>query len=331
MARTKDSVALDAAKVKTSSSNGKPLGEPLEENRASYNANTLRIGNAEEAADIEQMSCSLELVTPAKAERMLEGSATNRSISGGHSARQARAMIESEWRVSSQGIGVDYNGLVIDGQHRLKAVVDTGVSIWIWVMRGLYPDTIRAIDDNRKRSFSDDLKIAGKDRYASRAALTNLVLRFEQGAAKGLNLGVTRSLPLNRTETARHLREYERKQDVEHLLVVANRASRHAGVPMSAVSAAYYLALEYKASESEVSAVDEFFEKLSTGFNVTPAEPVGALLNSVRVRQEGGKNLDTTETCAAILYCLEKTLEGERMTRLQWTAVKRRKPENLLS
>lgn len=317
MTRTEISVAREAM-----SRNGN-LSSP---------ANTLRVGNAESPADIEQMTCILELINPAKAERMLKGGATNRSISSGHSARQARAMIATEWRVSSQGIGVDYNGHVIDGQHRLRAIITTGVSIWIWVMRGLYPDTIRTIDDNRKRTFADDLKISGVEKYAGRAAFTNLVLRFEQAASKGLNLGVARTIALNRTEAARHLEECEGRQDLDHLLVMGRRINSRAGIPTSAASAAQYLALEHKVSGSgDESIIEEFFEKLSTGFNITARDPVGALLNSARVRQSSGKSLDPTESCAAILYCLEKTLAGGQIKALQWTAVKRRKPEDLLS
>lgn len=300
---------------------------PQSVNGASENR---ELGNAEPERKIREMTATIELVSPDKAARWLEQAADNRSISGGHVDRIGRALTDREWRVSNQGIGLDYAGRVIDGQHRLKAIVGTGVAAYMVVVRGLDPDAIRAIDDTRKRTFSDDLRIERHEQYAERAAATGLIFRFERGAAKGLTLANSGVVQLNRIEQAAALDMYESNQDLRAIIKVGSRANKSFGIPGSSVAAAYYLALEYK---DDVDGVSEYFEKLSTGYDISHGDPVDVLRSSIRQRKDQGAASagNPMENLAATLYCLNKTLAGERITRLLWTAVKRQTPRSLLS
>ncbi len=288
------------------------------------------VGNAESQRAIMQMSSQIELVTPETAVAWLEHAADNRKFSQGHCDRLGRAMDDGEWRVSSQGVGLDYRGRCMDGQHRLWAIVQTGVSVWLVVVRGLDPDAIRAIDDTRKRTLNDDFRIEGRDNTGDLAAFANLTLRFQRAARRSRPLSSVSTMQLNRIEGAKALEEYERLEDVGHIVKLGHRSRRYTGMPASALNAAYYLALRKHEDSPERAVVDEFFEKFTAGHNIAPGDPVGALLHSVsRIKKRDGK-LQPVEGVAALLYCLQKTIAGEQTSTLQWSAIRRRDPEGLL-
>lgn len=59
------------------------------------------------------------------------------------------------------GIQFDWFGRIGNGQHRLLAVIQSGVSVEFYVERGLDPEAFNYTDKNRPRSGADDLAAAG--------------------------------------------------------------------------------------------------------------------------------------------------------------------------
>lgn len=68
-------------------------------------------------------------VTPELAERWLKNNGKNRSISIPHVKRLATAMLSGKWSLNGQTICFDESGRLLDGQHRLSAVVMSGVTV----------------------------------------------------------------------------------------------------------------------------------------------------------------------------------------------------------
>lgn len=96
------------------------------------------------------------LITPEVAASILEKSNTkNRRMRGWWAAAIAAAIRRGEWIVTHQGIAFDSDGNLIDGQHRLKAVVMAGIAVKMFVFTGLCPKSFMAIDVGVKRSTSD--------------------------------------------------------------------------------------------------------------------------------------------------------------------------------
>ena len=76
-------------------------------------------------------------ITPETAKQLLSTSPGNRKIRYWHVCMLADSMSRGEWRVTSQGIGIDRNGNLRDAHHRLMAVVKSGVTIKSVVVMGL--------------------------------------------------------------------------------------------------------------------------------------------------------------------------------------------------
>jgi hypothetical protein len=101
-------------------------------------------------------------ITPEKALRWLETNDNNRPVSPKRVQQLAKDMIDGVFAVTHQGIAFDSDGRLIDGQHRLWAVVESGVTISMFVCFGLDRSAVvHYIDDGRPRSMTDKLGYGG--------------------------------------------------------------------------------------------------------------------------------------------------------------------------
>lgn len=105
-------------------------------------------------------------VTPKKAAAWLENNFRNRPLSDDVVAAYARDMKNGTWVPTHQGIAFNDRDELIDGQHRLRAIVRSGCTVRMMVTFGLASQikgsemtTMDAVDRGRTRSVADQLKI----------------------------------------------------------------------------------------------------------------------------------------------------------------------------
>lgn len=100
----------------------------------------------------------VQRITPAIAAEMLKKNyMLNRHVRSTHVAALATIMRNGGWMLTPQGISFDTGGALIDGQHRLHAVIHAGVSVDMMVFDGVEPEAYAAFDDHAKRTFADAL------------------------------------------------------------------------------------------------------------------------------------------------------------------------------
>ena len=103
----------------------------------------------------------LLLVTPQVAAEMLKHNAGNRRLSMSRVNKYSQDMKLGNWKITHQGIAFDNNKRLIDGQHRLEAVVKSGTSIYLNVSHGMGGEVFDVLDTGGNRSKADVLGIAG--------------------------------------------------------------------------------------------------------------------------------------------------------------------------
>lgn len=94
--------------------------------------------------------------------RWLEGNTHNRSVNQAHVERLAREMQAGRWRLTHQGIAFDTTGLLIDGQHRLWAIVEAKKPIRMRIFFNEPPENRQVLDTGERRSNKDVLKLSGE-------------------------------------------------------------------------------------------------------------------------------------------------------------------------
>lgn len=100
-------------------------------------------------------------VTPQLATEWLETNRDNRHVSDPQVAAFARVMSAGGWRVNNQAIAFDENGCLIDGQHRLWAVIQAGIAVRMTVAHGVELEAVKTIDRGRTRSVEEVLRREG--------------------------------------------------------------------------------------------------------------------------------------------------------------------------
>jgi hypothetical protein len=116
-------------------------------------------------------TASFMTITPAMAKKWLETcNNANRPKRGWWFEAIAAAMLRGEWIATHQGIAFSKNGNLIDGQHRLSAIVKTGISIEMLVVTGVDDAAFGVIDCGIKRSTSDLTGLSRRTAEAARLA-----------------------------------------------------------------------------------------------------------------------------------------------------------------
>lgn len=127
------------------------------------------------------------MVSPEMATTWLEANTHNRPVLQTVVDMYSRDMKLNRWVLTHQGIAFDVSGRLVDGQHRLWAVIDSGVTVPMLVHRGLPMESQVAIDTGKTRASVDRLGLSDKfGQVTSREA--NILKRLIRGGGPYVRL-----------------------------------------------------------------------------------------------------------------------------------------------
>lgn len=175
-------------------------------------------------------------ITPAMAAEWLERNARNRKVSWDTVDAYARDMRAGNWLVTHQGLAFNKRDELIDGQHRLHAIIRAGVTVMMLVTFGLPRGALKngmtvmdTVDRGKTRSVADQLKIQHgmQDGSVLAAVCTSIA-------------GICYGQKTKRLSVGQVLEIYERwKPGIDY--VIAHRSKAH-GLRMAGVLAAFAFA-----------------------------------------------------------------------------------------
>lgn len=141
---------------------------------------------------VKRVSREIVKVTPKLAKVWLAESGLNRKLSFGHVLNLSVDMQNGLWKLNpNAAIIFGEDGKVYDGQHRLHAVVDSGVTVEMFVDRNVPMEVILTMDLNRNRTVSDiERMVIGDNHAAKKVAVAAVMVRIEWGK----NMKIPRSL-----------------------------------------------------------------------------------------------------------------------------------------
>ena len=109
------------------------------------------------------LKISVEMISPDAAKQYLgRNFETNRKVSPKNVERHVCSMQKGEWLISTDCIGFDTSGRLINGQHRLTAVIHSETSQPFLVVRNLPIRSAQVLDLGKKRMMDERLSIGGK-------------------------------------------------------------------------------------------------------------------------------------------------------------------------
>jgi len=94
------------------------------------------------------LEVTVETITPAQAVLYLANNAMHRKIKQKKVDAYKNEMVDGNWKLNGKALIFDSNGRLLNGQHRLSAVIQSMVPLTTVVIRGVDPSVLETNPDN---------------------------------------------------------------------------------------------------------------------------------------------------------------------------------------
>ena len=248
-------------------------------------------------------------VTPELAEQWLAKNTHNRNLRKPVVNAYASDMANGDWSWNGEAVKFAKDGTLVDGQHRLSAIVQSGVTVKMLVIRGVEKESQHTMDTGAKRTSGDMLKLRGEKNYNPLAAGIRACILWEQGARSftGRSGGTqtTNTQILRYLENNPVMREYASKFQSLKL---------HVPMPASIGFLAHKLFYGIDYDDAE-----HFFNRLASDEGHYKGDPIYALRKILLSPKEAGKLQYTpTYKLAVMIKAWNKFRAGEEVKLLTY-------------
>ena len=127
-----------------------------------------------------KMTETTRTINPEFAHKLLKYNPKNRRLNHAHVMGLASQMEEGLFMPELGFISFDKKGQLIDGQHRLHAIIESQTSFKMKIITGLNPDVRNIIDTGLKRSLADILRMDGVENAGIVSGAIAKMLIFDQ-------------------------------------------------------------------------------------------------------------------------------------------------------
>lgn len=245
---------------------------------------------------MQDQNIELVEITPTLAREWLGFNTHNRNVRARVVLAYAADMAAGDWGWNGESIKFAADGTLLDGQHRLAAIAESGCTVPMLVVRGLKNEAQETVDGGIKRNFADVLKLRGEQHALLLAAIVRRVTIWDStGLAGGYNgkLGVT---------NAQMLQALERHPWLRDIAQPTAMVALHCGLPGSIVGFCWWL-FSMLDGEDVSGDVEFFFARLSDGQSMVKGDPIYELRraaeNSKTVRGQRSERFLTAITIKA--------------------------------
>ncbi len=262
---------------------------------------------ARSSAVQKKRSAELVKVTPKLAVDLLENNKLNRPLTQNHVNRIANQITAGKWKYNGDTIKVGQNGDVLDGQHRLWAIVEANKPVQSVIVYGIPRDAFATIDSIRKpRSGADILALNGLDRWRreTSAALTWL-LRWQRGVITEFRA------PVNRIENSDIEEAYASHPDMERAV---ERIRHLRGI----ISPSLIAFVHYIVASRDPALADRMVETLESPAGVATSDPFFRLRVHLVKSLDGKRRREPLVTIALCIKAANAAAAGRRLENLSW-------------
>ena len=246
------------------------------------------------------------MVTPEMASEMLQRNTANfRNPGRARVTTYANDMKNGQWRFN--GDTLKFSGeLLLDGQHRLMAIVESGVSVKMLIVDGIESDAGVTVDNGKPRTVGQWLAHKGVKNASSIAAMAKLCVTYNLGAWQNQSIGVDR---YSRTDIVKYAEAHSSN------LQVAFGLAKSCGslVPSSVVGALAHIAAGQSIDPSSNELIVWFCDRLAHGAELQDNEPVFQLRKRLMASHTVHK-LSPTLRRILTTIAWNKTAKGESCT-----------------
>ncbi len=255
------------------------------------------------------------MVTPQMAQKWLVTGGKNRRISNPRIKEYADSMKAGKWVLNGEGILFDANGKLINGQHRLSAVVLSGLTMPLLIIRGIDdPNAFGTIDTGKKRTVSDVVGMEGIKHASTVSAIAKRLVAWDKQIDKSKFALTTESY--NRI-AGYEILDYVKENNHKIQPFIADMAGSMPYKKCGAGSA--LIAALIICNNCDEVATMLFVEGLKTGANLLANSPIHLLRERLIDPPERRGLSWETEIMALTIKSWNKYLHGKSLKTLRWS------------
>lgn len=244
-------------------------------------------------------------ITPEWAAKVLERNDKNRTLKRFTLLKYKALIKQGLWVVNGDSIRISKTGRLLDGQHRLHAVVQTGCSIQSFVVEGLPDEVFDTIDDGARRSAGDVLHIEGHASPAKLAAALGVVDKVKLGYMYSNNV------PAEHAGNSRIRALLELYPTISRSVAVVGDAGKLC--PPSILAG-----LHYWFSAVDQDSADAFIGGIISGAGLETGDPVLALRACLVLNKGSKAKLPRVDLTARIIKAWNFSRKGLRVKLIKW-------------
>ena len=246
-------------------------------------------------------------VTPALAESWLSKNPNNRNLRRPVVESYARDMEAGRWALNGETVKFSADGLLFDGQHRLHAIVASGQTVPMVVVRGLSSEVMPTVDAGAKRTYSDALKLQGEDNTSTLTAVARRAVMWERGMRT--NTGAIKPTPLEMNDFI------ERHPEIRTSADLAAKLASRESLPASVYGLCHFLFAKIDAEQATW-----FLMRVADGEHLSNSDPIAQLRSRItRLRVRGGR-INETVGLALTIRAWNAHRSGQTRAKLQLPA-----------
>lgn len=269
---------------------------------------------------ISQPKVKVITITPDMAAKYLEQNTKNRPLNQRKVEELVKAMEDGEWKLGTDAIGFDTNGRMINGQHRMTALVEYGRPLEFLVTTGLEPEAFNVIDTGRMRSAGDVLTTEGIASGHHKSAIIRFVYAYKKGVITTGKEG-TRDSGMNNQDVLDYAFKY--RNELEEAYNVSVEVGKDfKGLKGREVGGMFWIL----AKIDKPQALD-FFRALGTGAMLSADNPIYVLRQRLLDELRAKKKFPMRDKLAWLIVAWNHVKRGTKTKIIKWDGITFPKPE----
>lgn len=256
------------------------------------------------------MRLSLELIDKTRALELLKTMPTNRNVKKANLNKLISVLENDEWDAENgEVIKINKQGQLIDGQHRLMAIVKTNKAVKMAIMYGCGSNAMKTIDTGATRSINDVLKLNNVKSYVK----VPFVIQSESVIKLGKTIRYTNQE--TKYKTALSVLDVYLNNKIHIDDTITNATRYYAELKLLAPSQVVAYFNIFKKIDEE-SAID-FFSQLSS-FNISNTQILLLKQRLIADKTTTLRKLSSTEKEAFIIKTWNAFMRGTENKILRW-------------
>jgi hypothetical protein len=257
--------------------------------------------------DFTKREAHVVSISPEAAAILLQLNVKNRKFKTDNFKKLTTDMVAGNFRFTGEPITFDYDGRLLNGQHRLTGAVHTGTTIDVVLVTGVATEAQRDMDAGSRRSLKDTLELNNELYPAVLSSVLIGIQAWERGERSNESSGkTTDSTSLAFLDSNPVVREITREA-VKVSAKIPGLTARQVGV------------LTWAFDKLSVTDRVDFFDKLITGAGLPGGNPILTLRNFLNRDSKSAQQVSSNHRLALTVKAWNAYREGQSLGALRFS------------